>query len=61
MYQSLETLLLKACKEENYEDELTATCAFYKDDFVVHLLQAQLHTFGMHFRQSEQAEVTYLT
>ena len=40
---------MKACKQEEFEDDLEAVCAFYKDDFVKVPLHAQLQTFAVHF------------
>jgi hypothetical protein len=36
----LESLLIKACKQEEFEDYLEAVCAFYKVDFDQLLLSA---------------------
>ena len=51
IYNSLETLLIKACKHEELDDSLEAVCSFYKDDFDQDLLRTQLQTFGVHFQQ----------
>jgi hypothetical protein len=51
VYSTLESLLIKACKQEEFEDDLEAVCAFYKDDFDQSLLSAQLQIFPIHFRQ----------
>ena len=48
MYSTLECLLMKACKNEDLEDEL---CSFYKDDLDETLLRVQLTTFALHFQQ----------
>lgn len=50
IYSSLEALLIKACKGENFEHELEAVCTFYGDDFVQDLLLVQLRTFAVHFQ-----------
>lgn len=51
IYRSLQTLLLKACKMEDHENDLETVCQFYKDDFDQDLLRTQLMTFGVHFQQ----------
>ena len=51
VYSTLESLLTKACKQEEFEDDLEAVCAFYKDDFVKVLLHAQLQIFAVHFQE----------
>ena len=45
IYNSLESLLMKACKQEELESEL---CKTYKDDFDAALLHTQLQTLGVH-------------
>lgn len=52
IYKTLELLLVKACKEEDFEDDLQIVCGFYRDDFIVENLRAQLKTFGLHFKQN---------
>ena len=52
IYKTLELLLVKACKEEDFEDDLQIVCSFYRDDFIVDNLRAQLKTFGLHFKQN---------
>ena len=32
IYSSLETLLRKACKQEDFEPDLKVVCDFYEDD-----------------------------
>ena len=51
IYNSLETLLLRACKQEDFEDILQKVCKFYKDDFDQEILHTHLQTFGVHFQQ----------
>ena len=51
VYSTLECLLMKACKNENLEDELKFVCSFYKDDLDETLLRVQLTTFALHFQQ----------
>lgn len=53
MYHLLETLLLKACKQEELEETLDAVCKFYKDEFHKELLCSQLQTLGVHFQEME--------
>ena len=54
IYQSLETLLMKACKQEKFEEDLDVVCSFYRDDFDKELLRTQLQTLGTHFIMMEQ-------
>ena len=54
MYQTLENLLLKACKSEDFESDLEFICRFYKDDFDQDLFRTQLQTFAMHFQQVQE-------
>ena len=51
IYRMLETLLLKACMQEELEESLEAVCTFYKDDFQMDLLHSQLQTFAVHFKE----------
>ena len=51
VYSTLESLLMKACKQEEYGDDLEAVCTFYKEDFVKELLHTQLQTFAVHFQE----------
>ncbi len=57
VYHLLETLLLKACKQEELEENLDAVCDFYKDDFVKDSLRTQLQTVGVHFQEVEGSAV----
>ena len=54
IYKSLETLLIKASKREEFQDSLDQVCAFYHDDFDKELLDSQLKTFGIHFQTTEE-------
>ena len=45
---------MKACKQEELEEELDAVCTFYHADFEKGLLQSQLQTFGIHFHTVEE-------
>ena len=51
IYTSLQSLLSKACKQENLVSDLDAICEFYTDDFDKKLLCAQLQTLGVHYQQ----------
>lgn len=51
VYSTLESLLVKACKQEEFEDDLETVCTFYKDDFDKPILRVQLLTFAIHFKQ----------
>ena len=44
IYRSLETLLIKASKREEFQENLDDVCAFYHDDFDQQLLHSQLQT-----------------
>ena len=57
IYQSLETLLIKASKWGEFQDNLDDVCAFYHDDFDKELLHSQLQTFGIHFQTVEEPAV----
>ena len=50
MYNSLEILLIKACKQEELDDSLEAVCSFYKDDltmtFCVHSFKHLVFMFN---------------
>ena len=54
IYQSLETLLIKASKREDFQENLDDVCAFYHYDFAKELLQSQLETSGTHFQKVEE-------
>ena len=54
IYRSLETLLVKASKREEFQENLDDVCAFYHDDFDKELLHSQLQTFGIHFQTVEE-------
>ena len=40
VYQNLETLVLKVCKGEEYDEHLGFICKFYGEDFDKNLLKA---------------------
>jgi hypothetical protein len=48
IYRFLESLLLKACQQEDLDSELEIVC---KTDFDRDLLLSQLQTLGVHFQQ----------
>ena len=50
-------LLIKACKQEDFEEDLQTVCDFYQDDFVKDNLLAELKTFGVHFHQNWECPV----
>ena len=58
MYRNLEQLLVKACQKEDITSELQQVCSFYKDDFQLELLQAQLTTFGNEFQRAQRDSPT---
>ncbi len=45
--------MLKACKQDELEENLDAVCEFYEDDFEREIHCSQLQTFGVHFREVE--------
>ena len=51
VYQTLESILIKACKSQELESDLETICQFYKEDFDQDLLRTQLQTFAVHFQQ----------
>ena len=51
IYSSLETLLRKACKQEDFEPDLKVVCDFYEDDFDQSLLKTQFVILGVHFQE----------
>ena len=51
IYHSLESLLSKACKQEDLDSDLDVVCDFYGDDFDKELLKTQLQTLGVHYQQ----------
>ena len=54
IYRSLETLLIKASKQEELQDNVDAVCVFYHNDFDKELLHSQLQTFEIHFQTVAQ-------
>ena len=61
IYSSLESLLMKSCKGEEFEDILNEVCSFYKDDFDRDLLRTQLQTFHVHFQKENVGDVSTTT
>ena len=57
IYQSLETLLIKASKRGEFQENLDDVCVFYHDNFDKDLLHSQLQTFGIHFQTVEEPAV----
>ena len=55
-FQSMKTILIKACVQENLESQLNDACKNYQSDLDKDLLQAQLLTLGVSYSQAEQAE-----
>ena len=51
IYHSLESLLSKACKQEELVSDIDIVCDFYGDDFDKDLLTSQLQTLGVHYQQ----------
>ena len=57
VFGGLQTLLIKACKQEELEKDLQDVSTFYKDDFDLDTLCTQLQTFGVHFQKVLTQEV----
>ena len=51
MYRNTESLLVKACNEENCDAYLDEVCQFYKDDISRLELQTQLQLLGTYFSE----------
>ena len=56
--RQLKSILLKACKADDYEDDLHELCKFYKDDFDMMVLQTQHETLSVHYRQENPMDAT---
>ena len=61
IYRTLESLLLKVCKQDDIADDLEAILSFYKDDFDHELLPVQLETFGTYFQQTQGDSVSNIS
>lgn len=61
VYQNLETLVLKVCKGEEYDEYLDFICEFYGEDFDKNLLKAQLPLFHALITGSDQCKDSGLT
>ena len=57
-YQSIESLLIKACKREEWKSDLEVVCKTYKDDFDKDLLCTQLNILGANFNDQETSAIT---
>ncbi len=51
VYQSLESLLSKACKQEDLTSDLDVVCDFYGNDFNKDLLTSHLQILGVHYQE----------
>ena len=60
MYENLENLLLKAVKQESYEEYLTAATEFYKSDFDAAQLKLHLDVLASNFPVSLQRDATVM-
>ena len=58
MYSQLQQLLFKACRQEEFESELSSVCSFYKNNFQQDVLRAQLLTLCIHVSSEQQTSVT---
>ena len=61
IYRTLESLLLKVCKQDDIADDLEAILSFYEDDLDNELLPVQLETFGMYFQQTQGDNVSSIS
>ena len=55
VYRLLDTLLIKACKQEELDKVLDTVCEFYEDDFRKKLFRSQLQTLRVHLQEVEGA------
>ena len=53
IYHSIESLLVKASKQEEWESDLESVCETYKDDFDKEVLSTQLRVLRANFKDSE--------
>ena len=60
MYEKIENLLIKAVKQENYEECLTAVTEFYTTDFDADLLKLHLDVLASNFPVSLQRSATVM-
>lgn len=62
IYSNLEQLLLKASQGQDYASEFEHTCSFYKDDFQLDMLRAQLQIFTNECqRQQKETGIPFTT
>ena len=52
IYQSIQSLLVKACKQKEWGSDLESACETYKDDFDKEVLRTQLGVLGANFEKS---------
>ena len=60
MYENLENLLLKAVKQESYDEYLTAVTEFYTSDFDPAQLKLHLDVLSCNFPVSLQQDATVM-
>ena len=58
IYQRIESLLVKACKQEELKSDIEVVCKTYKDDFDKDLLFTQLKILGANFASSKESSIT---
>ena len=61
VYQNLETLVLKVCRGEKYDEHLDFVCEFYGEDFDKDLLKVQLSLFHTLVTEGDQCKDSDLT
>ena len=61
IYSSLESLLIKSLKGEEFECILNEVCSFYKDDFDRDMLCTQFQTLHVHYRKEHVGDVSTTT
>ena len=57
VYMKLENILFQAAKEEDYKKDFKSVTEFYGDDFDIPLLQSQLLTFSIQFKEFKKDKI----
>ncbi len=55
IYKSIESVLSKACNQEDFTPDLDVVCDFYRDDFNKQLLQTQLEVLKAHCKHNSSS------
>ena len=56
IYQSVESLLVKACQQKDWKSDLDIVCEMYKDDFNKDLLSTQLNILEANFKDYDSSD-----